>query len=587
MKVLFGNRSFLFFSLFLLALCFTGLKSGVLKESYTEIINSDGSGYYAYLPAVFIYKDPSFAKAAESEKKYAPWKNTDLYLYPTVDGRVFNKYFPGLSMLQMPFFALAFGISAICNAPLDGYSFWFQFCYLVGNNFYLIVSLILSVVYLKKIFSFSILTAVLGVLVVFFATPLWFYATHNPSLTHLYSYFLFLLFLFAIENWRNDHKWALFQIGILLGLIFLVRPSNLLILGITPFLFGTWSNFVDHLRPYLLSLKSWVQLTLPFFFLFGIFVGLNYWQKGEFFSWSYKGEGFFWTEPKLWETFFGFRTGYLVHHPIFLVALILALVQLFQKNWAMIFWLLFIFVNGYVVASWWCWDYETVHGHRALTEYSLLYLLPLFAFWKKQKSKSLQYFLTFFVLATIIIQFWRLATMSKGVMTVQRYTASTYIKSLALNLAENKQRFNYTRSCKPFGRLKSSKVLLDQAQTISLDQNTEFAHTAELKAGRKRSGERIYLRIKLEKFCDSKELQEVFLTVDATGATARDRYYWTTPLYNDRFSEKGKWTPMVFETTVHDNFSKLENYKIYIWNKGRQRIKLRQVRYSIEVYETE
>ena len=42
------------------------------KSRYTRSINGDAKGYYAYLPAIFIYQDASYGFIDEIEAKYYP-----------------------------------------------------------------------------------------------------------------------------------------------------------------------------------------------------------------------------------------------------------------------------------------------------------------------------------------------------------------------------------------------------------------------------------------------------------------------------------------------------------------------------------
>jgi len=67
----------------------------------------DGNGYYAYLPAIFIYHDLHFGffdKIAEQEG-YQNMKYDYRYEYR---GHTVNKYFAGTALAQLPFFLTAY-----------------------------------------------------------------------------------------------------------------------------------------------------------------------------------------------------------------------------------------------------------------------------------------------------------------------------------------------------------------------------------------------------------------------------------------------------------------------------------------------
>lgn len=75
------------------------------ENGLNEVIRSDGRGYYAYLPALFIYQDNQFDSSTAKEKAYYPDASDQLYLFKDRQGKSYNKYFPGVALLQLPFLA--------------------------------------------------------------------------------------------------------------------------------------------------------------------------------------------------------------------------------------------------------------------------------------------------------------------------------------------------------------------------------------------------------------------------------------------------------------------------------------------------
>ena len=71
------------------------------KTDWDKMVAADGLGYYAYLPATFIYHDLSFSFFNEVHPKYYP----SGYNPPTrnflneFDGIKVSKYFPGVAAL--------------------------------------------------------------------------------------------------------------------------------------------------------------------------------------------------------------------------------------------------------------------------------------------------------------------------------------------------------------------------------------------------------------------------------------------------------------------------------------------------------
>jgi hypothetical protein len=125
-----------------LLLC-AGLKFGGF---YGFCINGDGKGYYAYLPATFIYHDQPFNFIQKTEKKYYP-ESTRCDFRVNVKGKLVNKYFIGTALLWSPFFLLAHLLSHVLDLPLDGYVPLYQYSILIAAVFYLWLGLF----YLRKL----------------------------------------------------------------------------------------------------------------------------------------------------------------------------------------------------------------------------------------------------------------------------------------------------------------------------------------------------------------------------------------------------------------------------------------------------
>src|SRR3990167_5593295 len=75
----------------------------VKDDKVMEVIRSDGRGYYAYLPALLIYNDPTFDEPKKAEQRYHANDIDQLYLFKDKNGHVYDKYFPGTALLQLPF----------------------------------------------------------------------------------------------------------------------------------------------------------------------------------------------------------------------------------------------------------------------------------------------------------------------------------------------------------------------------------------------------------------------------------------------------------------------------------------------------
>lgn len=550
------------------------------SEDLSYIIRSDGRGYYAYLPALIVFNDPSFEASAKAENEYHEKKLAPLHLVKSHDGEVHNKYFPGVAVLQAPFFVIATAVSWLANQPIDGYSDIYSVFFYFGSIFYVILGLLFFYKVLKALFPKNHSSVLWIIPLFYFATPLFHYSVHTPSFGHLYSFFLFTWFSWTViklKEYRSGKRFLI--LGLILGLIVIVRPTNVFIVSAIPLLLGDYKTVKNLFRS--LNLNYLLQLFIGFFSTLALLFLVWKWESGNWIVWSYSGEGFNFLNPKLIDTLFSFRIGLLIHTPIVLLAIFSGII-LFRKNsFQASFWTIYFIINTWIIASWWCWDYESPFGNRPFTEHLFFLLLPLFTLLIK-KNKLIVGLSVVFTLIGIL----RLWSYSSGHMPNQRFTSSNYITSLAVWNDDNYNRWNYTRSCRPYGeRIQENVLLNDTPQTI-VEPNQEFICSVIAPLAKPRTNERFYYRVELEKRISQKSLSGVFLVIDAINKSNGQRYYHATELMNDRQEGKGNWAKLLFEGTLHDSFQEYDNVKIYIWNPERQTFSVRRVKITLDVYKS-
>ena len=105
-------------------------------------IKADGKGYYDYLPAAFIYNDLNFEYTDTLQTEFYDQKSyTSGYLH-TVNGHQINKYFPGVAVLWMPFFAAAHTYALYSDMyAANGYSQPYQESIFYAAVFFLFLGL--------------------------------------------------------------------------------------------------------------------------------------------------------------------------------------------------------------------------------------------------------------------------------------------------------------------------------------------------------------------------------------------------------------------------------------------------------------
>ncbi len=341
-----------------------------------KIIAWDVISYYAYLPATFIYQDVSltFTDNYKGKHKFIFWPET------APNGKKVIKTSMGLSFLYMPFFLLGHVVALITNYDAGGYSAPYKFFLQFGSFFYLLIGLF----FLRKVLLnyFSEEVAAVSMLLIFFATNLFYYSAYEPTMPHVYNFSLFAVFIFLTLKWYEtpNYKYSVL-LGLLSGLIILTRPSNILI--ILFFIFWDIKNSEDLKTRFKTFYANLPKLILMAVMAFLVWIPqLLYWkmQTGQFLYFSYGDESFFFNDPQIINGLFSYRKGWLLYAPVMFFAL---LGIFFLKGKLRAFFypiLIFTIFNIYVILSWWSWWYGGSYGLRAFIDSYALLIIPLAAF---------------------------------------------------------------------------------------------------------------------------------------------------------------------------------------------------------------
>ncbi len=365
-----------------------------------RVIEYDIHWYYFYLPATFIYDDLEL-----NQSDYQFWDGYSLFWpHKTPEGKHINKTSMGLSMLYAPFFFTAHGLAKVCGYEPNGCSEPYKILLLLSTIFYLFIGLI----YMRKIlrhYAFSELVIAITLALIGLGTNLLCYSSQSAPMPHAYNFCLFALFFYFTVKW---HESPLFKhtiiLGLLAGLISLIRPSNIILLlffalyGVTNFesLKQRFRLFLNK-TPLLLLLAALAVLVWVPQFL--------YWHKitGHYIYYSYTNERFFFNDPKIIDGLFSFRKGWLIYTPVMAFALIGIFFMKEEMKKMRPALIVFMIINIYIIFSWWCWWYGGTFGQRSLIESYALLSVPLAAFVQYLLKKKRSYQVGFAVMAAFLI----------------------------------------------------------------------------------------------------------------------------------------------------------------------------------------
>lgn len=357
------------------------LRSGAFGGS---ILKGDAYGYYAWLPAVLIHGDPGFETLVEQQPAYGGGYQARAGLvYLEETGRYASKYTIGVALMELPFFVAAHVATGWLRNPQatgwepmqwkpDGFNpLYDQAVALAGITYYFLGLILLW----KLLRTWHAERTCLWVLAAITLGTSWLhYAAVEPGMSHGFSFFLFGAFLLRVLAWvRQPTLKNALWLGILTGMIALVRIPNLLIWLVVPFLLPgpvrEWPRkYANH--AFVVFALSAVFL-LPQLLLWRYATG-EWWQSG----YAASKEGFYWTAPALASVWFSIRKGLFFFAPVLLLA-VAGWRWKHPMRWAS---LTVFLVASYVVSCWHMWWFGGSYGHRAFIEYYVLLAFPLAAF---------------------------------------------------------------------------------------------------------------------------------------------------------------------------------------------------------------
>lgn len=338
-----------------------------------RIISWDIISYYAYLPATFIYNDVTlkFKDTYKGPHKFVFWPET------APNGGKVIKTSMGMSFLYSPFFFMGHAAAYLLGYDTGGFSPPYRFFIVLSSIFYLLIGLH----YLRKILQqyFSQWITFFTMLLIALTTPLLIYVTVESAMPHTYNFALFSMFIYYTIKWHKSQ--TLFNtcvIGILAGVISLIRPTNAIVMLI--FLMYDLKKWSDFKIKWNLFIKNYAKILLIGALILLIWLPqMIYWKKvtGQWMYFSYGKERFFFDKPQIILGLFGFRKGLFIYTPLMILAFSgIPLLFKYRREYS---WLIIVFmaINIYVIYSWWAWWYGWCFSSRPFIDYFAVMAIPL------------------------------------------------------------------------------------------------------------------------------------------------------------------------------------------------------------------
>lgn len=336
----------------------------IAGDDWKYVVDSDGRGYYHYL-VEYLVRD---------EFRDVDEENTYL---AELEGKRYNRYTLGTSLLLLPFFGLGYAISIIGDYTPDGFSWPFQLMAGLGALFYLIVGgwflyrLMLSYRCSRK-------QAWVIALIAVFGTNLLYYGVIASTMSHVFSFATIAAFAFTTRKFflSGDIRYLLLT-GALFGLVVLIRPFNGLVILTLPLFFVdkmTWKVAAKKI------VDSWIYVLLAGAISILLFVPqIIAWhdQTGIWMLYGYSKMGFYFANPQIIEVLLGFNKGLFIYTPLMLLPVVASFMILRRHPSLAAWFIAFFFLLTYLISSWWCWNYASGFGMRPYIDFFAIFAIPV------------------------------------------------------------------------------------------------------------------------------------------------------------------------------------------------------------------
>jgi hypothetical protein len=295
----------------------------------------------------------------------------------TRSNKIDTKYTCGVALMAAPFFITAGLVSRVAGYDSES---GFSMLHIRLMSLAAVVYLILGLFFLKKFLDhyFQSFIVYFVITLIFLGTNLFYYSLIDGIMSHVYSFFLFSLFLFALKRFLLTNNNAFFiLLSVCFSLVVLIRPTNI-ILGLVFFTFDieTPSDWLTRFR-YLLKPRYILGFLVIIFIIF--LPQMVYWKylSGNWIHFSYQGEGFDnWRNPRWTAVLFSPVNGLFTYTPLAFIFIAGIGMMIFKKmgdGWVVA--VVFMAVT-LICSSWKMWYFGCSLGQRSFAEYYAVLAIP-------------------------------------------------------------------------------------------------------------------------------------------------------------------------------------------------------------------
>lgn len=438
----------------------------VSKNKFTD---SDGLGYYMYLPSVFIYQDITHYKwLPDIEKQYHVYGGERAFqISQHKNGNYVTNYLGGVAIMQAPFFFVGHLVAISSVFKADGFSAPYQLAIGFAPFVYLCFFLFLLRSILLRYYDDY--TTAIGLVLMFLGSNAIEYIAVEAGQCHGYILPLYVLIIYLSIKWHSTPKFSTaLGIGLTIGLATIMRPTELIMIFVPLF----WNTHTKEAKD-----KKWQLVNRHRTHIMYAGLGCLIASLPQILYWYYVTGSFINTigskwrflDP-YWRVIVGWEKGWFIYTPItilFVLGLFFMKKYPFRKS---VIW--FCIINIWIIISWNNWHYGGSYSTRALVQSYPVFALALTAIVGlilKTRWRSILYIVGMYLICVNIFQVWqyRKTIIHYRDMNFEYYKAVYLNRNptpLDMSLLDGGERLDIT--------MNHQKVLMEIDSTVSISHST-------------------------------------------------------------------------------------------------------------------
>lgn len=528
---------------------------------YSSVVGGDGKDYYSYLMSIFIDKNLG-------HQDTSPW-----YVIQTATGTI-NVHTIGVSLLLLPFFAIACVWAQLSGYEVNGLSEPFEKMISLGALCYALIGLYFIRKLLVKQKTRDKVIAIV-ILLIFFGTNLLNYTINEPCMSHVYSFTLISAFLYlSYQIFNTTDKKYLIYTAIVFALILLVRSINGIVIFILPLWTNSLAEFREKIKTIITDKSNLTKAVVLFTAILMIQSMVWLFQNGKLIQWTYKDNGLYLLSPNTLKMLFGFNAGFFIYTPLCFL-LLFGLIPMFKnqryKFFVLSAFLLFVF---YLFSCHWAYTYFDGLSIRALVDFYAVFALLGAILLNKLTTIKVKSLTGAGIALTVIFNLLFCYQYKAGILPP---AGMNYAKFSYIFFKTDKKYVGVLGGCNdllPYAKKHPSASFkyentFNETEIFSYHEN-EFGVSYEVpQLGFATS--KIYVTVELRrKESALNASQNALLVLHIEGQDKSTKNYQAYKLNDTPATTIGEWQTWQYAVTMDGKIEASDKLIIYVWNKERK-----------------